>query len=514
MLDIKRDPGRPRAVPAGARRGATWRARRRAARGRRAPSGAHAARRGSSAPSRTEPPRRSAAPQGDEKQALIAEVAKVSAELKELEPELAEAEAALTLLLASTPNLPHPSAPDGFTDEDARRGQAPSASRRVRLRAEGPRRRWARRSGMLDVERAVRTSGSRFVYLMGDLVFVQFALMRHAMDILVERGLHAGDPAGARARGGHVRHRRSCPTPRGQIYRTDEDDLYLVGTSEVPGRAAHRTRSWTRARSRCGTRATRPASGARPARTARTSAGCSACTSSTRWRCSASSTPERSWDEHECLLGIEERIIGDLEIPYRVVNIAAGDLGGRPRKKYDIEALAARPGALPRADVVLEHHRLPGPPHADADAPRRRRHRRRCTPSTARHGDRPDADRDHGEPPAGRRLGRARPAKLHPYLPERLRELTPRRVASRCRAVRPGVAWERDRRPHVRNPLQPGPPLEDGLARLKGPIVDGDERGGAIRALEEAERRYRQLVETIPPSSGSIGSTRRAPAST
>src|SRR6476646_11111612 len=56
---------------------------------------------------------------GDEKQGLIAEVAKVSTELKELEPELAEAETALTLVLASTPHLPHPSAPDGFTDEDA-----------------------------------------------------------------------------------------------------------------------------------------------------------------------------------------------------------------------------------------------------------------------------------------------------------------------------------------------------------------------------------------------------------
>src|SRR6266566_7174843 len=57
--------------------------------------------------------------QGDEKQRLIAEVAKVSAELKELDPQLAEAETALTLLLAATPNLPDPSSPDGFTDEDA-----------------------------------------------------------------------------------------------------------------------------------------------------------------------------------------------------------------------------------------------------------------------------------------------------------------------------------------------------------------------------------------------------------
>ena len=49
-------------------------------------------------------------------------------------------------------------------------------------------------------------------------------------------------------------------------------------------------------------------------------------------------TPEDSWDEHECLLGIEEEIVGNLEIPYRVVNVAAGDLGGAAAKKYDIEA--------------------------------------------------------------------------------------------------------------------------------------------------------------------------------
>ena len=48
-------------------------------------------------------------------------------------------------------------------------------------------------------------------------------------------------------------------------------------------------------------------------------------------------TPETSWDEHERILAIEEEIIGNLEIPYRVVNIAAGDLGGSAAKKYDIE---------------------------------------------------------------------------------------------------------------------------------------------------------------------------------
>jgi seryl-tRNA synthetase len=77
--------------------------------------------------------------QGEEKQQLIAEVARVSAELKELEPQLATAEGELNALLAATPNVPHESAPDGFTDEDAvevRRHLEPTA---VRLRASRPR---------------------------------------------------------------------------------------------------------------------------------------------------------------------------------------------------------------------------------------------------------------------------------------------------------------------------------------------------------------------------------------
>jgi seryl-tRNA synthetase len=48
--------------------------------------------------------------------------------------------------------------------------------------------------------------------------------------------------------------------------------------------------------------------------------------------------PETSWDELEFLVSVEEEILGKLEIPFRVVNIAAGDLGGAAAKKYDIEA--------------------------------------------------------------------------------------------------------------------------------------------------------------------------------
>ena len=273
---------------------------------------------------------------GDEKQALIAEVAKVSAELKELEPELAEAETALTLLLASTPNLPHPSAPDGFTDEDAvevrRLGDPPRFDFEPKDHAE-----LGAALGMLDVERGARTSGSRFVYLLGDLVFVQFALMRNAMDVLVERGFTPSIPP-VLVREETMFASAFLPTDEVNIYRTDADQLYLVGTSEVSLAALHMEEILDE--------------GSLPLRYA----GYSTC-----FRREAGSygkdlggmfrvhqfdkvemfsfaTPESSWDEHEFLVSIEEEIIGGLGIPYRIVNIAAGDLGGAAAKKYDLEA--------------------------------------------------------------------------------------------------------------------------------------------------------------------------------
>ena len=113
--------------------------------------------------------------------------------------------------------------------------------------------------------------------------------------------------------------------------------------------------------------------------------------------------PEESADEHERLLGIEEELVRELEVPYRVVNIAAGDLGASAAKKYDIEAwFPARAGT--GGHVVLQHSRLEvrtapgqdprgggqrGGPHAQRDRLR----------------DRPDDPRHPGEPPAARRVG-------------------------------------------------------------------------------------------------------------
>jgi seryl-tRNA synthetase len=273
--------------------------------------------------------------EGNEKRDLIEEVGKVSARIKELEPDLERSEAGLSELLGRTPNVPHESAPDGFTEEDAvevrSTGERPTFGFEPRDHAE-----LGELLGILDPERGARTSGSRFVYLLGDIVFVQFALVRHALDVLAAKGFVPVIPP-VLVREEAMYGTGFLPTDEVNIYVTREDELYLVGTSEVSLAAYH-----------LGEILEEPTLPIRY------------CGYSTCFRREAGSygkdlggmfrvhqfdkvemfsftRPEDSWDEHEFLVGVEEEIIGNLGLPYRVVNVAAGDLGGSAAKKYDIE---------------------------------------------------------------------------------------------------------------------------------------------------------------------------------
>ncbi|HEY7666779.1 MAG TPA: serine--tRNA ligase, partial [Actinomycetota bacterium] len=191
--------------------------------------------------------------------------------------------------------------------------------------------------GVMDTERGARTSGSRFVYLLGDLVFVQFALMRHAMDILAAKGFAPVIPP-VLVREDAMYGTGFLPTDAVNIYKTEEDELYLVGTAEVPLAAFHLGEILDEGEL--------PLHYAGYSTCFRREAGTYGKDLGGMFRVHqfdkvemfAFTTPESSWDEHEFLLSVEEEIIGNLEIPYRVVNIAAGDLGGAAAKKYDIEA--------------------------------------------------------------------------------------------------------------------------------------------------------------------------------
>jgi len=363
------------------------------------------------------------AAQGEEKQKLIDEVSSVSAELKELEPDLAAAEAELNDLLASTPNVPHESSPDGWTDEDAEVvrtvGEPPAFDFEPRDHTE-----LGALLGVLDTERGVRTSGSRFVYLLGDLVFVQLALMRNAMDVLAEKGFTPVIPP-VLVREDAMYGTGFLPTDAANIYRTHEDDLYLVGTAEVPLAALHLGEILDEA--------DLPRRYAGYSTCFRREAGTYGKDLGGMFRVHqfdkvemfAFTTPEASWDEHELLLSVEEEIIGGLEIPYRVVNIAAGDLGGSAAKKYDIE------GWLPGQGRYRELTSCSNTTDYQA----------RRMQTRVRRGD-GKIEVLHTLNGTATAIGRtliaimenhqradgsvALPPRLHPYLPERLRVLAPR----------------------------------------------------------------------------------------
>lgn len=361
--------------------------------------------------------------EGEERQALIARAAECSAELERLEPELEAVERELADLLARTPNVPHESAPDGFTEEDAvevrRRGEPPTFDFPPRDHEE-----LGALLGVLDVERGARTSGSRFVYLLGDLVLVQWALVRHALDILVGKGFTPVIPP-VLVREEAMFGTGFLPTDEANLYVTTEDRLYLVGTSEVP-LAAYRMGEII-------DEADLPQRYAGYSTCFRREAGSYGKDLGGMFRVHqfdkvemfSFTRPEDSYDEHEFLVSIEEEIIGNLDLPYRVVNIAAGDLGGSAAKKYDIEAWLPGQGRyreltscsnctdyqarrlqtrVRRADGTIEVlHTLNGTATAIG----------RTLIAILENHQRADGSV-------------ALPAALHPYLPEGLRELRPR----------------------------------------------------------------------------------------
>jgi seryl-tRNA synthetase len=360
--------------------------------------------------------------EADEKQQLIAEVARVSAELKQVEPELAGADEALRALLAATPNLPHESAPDGFTDDDAvevrRHLEPPAFDFEPRDHVE-----LGAMLGVLDVDRGARTSGSRFVYLLGDLVFVQFALMRHAMDILADKGFVPTIPP-VMVREEAMYGTGFLPADEAQLYTTTEDELYLVGTAEVP-LAAFRMGEIV-------DEAELPLRYAGYSTCFRREAGTYGKDMGGMFRVHqfdkvemfVFTTPEQSWDEHEHLVRVEEEIVGNLEVPYRVVNIAAGDLGGSAAKKYDIEVWLPGQGKYRELTSCSNT--------TDYQARRLQARVRRLDGSV---------EVLHTLNGTATAVGRtliallenhqradgsvALPEKLHPYLPERVRELRP-----------------------------------------------------------------------------------------
>jgi seryl-tRNA synthetase len=277
---------------------------------------------------------------------------------------------------------------------------------------------------MLDVERAARTSGSRFVYLLGDVVFLQFALVRFALDVLADRGFTAVVPP-VLVREEAMFASGFLPTDEVNLYVTTPDELYLTGTAEV-GLAALRMGEIV-------DEADLPERFAGYSTCFRREAGSYGKDLGGMFRVHqfdkvemfSFTTPEASWDEHEFLVGVEEEIVGALELPYRVVNVAAGDLGGAAAKKVDIEVWLPGQGRYRELTSCSNY--------TDYGARRAQTRLRRASG---------EVEVLHTLNGTAVAIGRtliaivenhqqrdgtvALPKALHPYLPEPLRELRPR----------------------------------------------------------------------------------------
>ncbi len=262
-------------------------------------------------------------------------MAGLAASVKEATARADELAERFNLAWLEVPNLVDPTAADGFTDADNL-----EVKRVGDPRTEGTDHATLGAAlGIIDTERAAKVSGSRFGYLKGKGAMLELSLVRWAMDNLSEAGFTPMIPP-VLVREHALEGTGFFPEAREQVYAVERDELYLVGTSEVPLAAYHGDEILDgEPISRCVTPGSPHVSAARREPMARTPRGSSGSISSTRSRCSCSRHPMNLRDGARPS-PLSRGVIWSrqLEIPYRVVNVAAGDLGASAAKKYDIEA--------------------------------------------------------------------------------------------------------------------------------------------------------------------------------
>jgi seryl-tRNA synthetase len=273
---------------------------------------------------------------GGDAEELMAKVQGLKDQIESAKAELEQVEAELGEVARTLPNIPDPDAPEGMTEEDAvtvrEVGELPRFDFEPRDHLE-----IGTELGLIDMESAARLSGSRFAYLKGDLVMLELALVRFAIELVRAEGHEPVVPP-VLVREEALEGTGFLPGDRDQIYEVPKDELFLVGTSEVALAGLHADEildAEALPLRYCGfSTCFRREAGAG----GRDTRGIFRVHQFDKVEMFSFVDPASSADEHERLLVIEERILTELEIPYRVVNVAAGDLGAPAAKKYDCEA--------------------------------------------------------------------------------------------------------------------------------------------------------------------------------
>ncbi len=271
---------------------------------------------------------------GTEKEKLLAEMKKLSEEKKKAE-ELLE-ENSIEQILCSLPNPPHPDAPDGKSDEE-----------NVVIRTEGkkpkfdfkPLEHWeiGEKLGIIDTERSAKVSGARFYYLRNELAILQRALVFWAFQEVCKKGYSATIPPFL------TRERAIYGTgylakDENYVVNPEEENLYLIGTSEVPMVSFHADEILEEADMPSKFVSYSPCFRREAGTYGKDTKGIFRVHQFEKVEMVVFCLPEDSEKLHEEIREIEEHLLKELGIHYQVVNVCCGDLGNSATKKYDLEA--------------------------------------------------------------------------------------------------------------------------------------------------------------------------------
>lgn len=269
---------------------------------------------------------------------IISEMKKIKNKLSEIEPEFKKTEKSLKNILLQFPNITHQSVPFGKSEDDnvviKKIGEKPKFNFKPKEHFE-----INSIKNLIDTKRGAKVSGARFWYLKGDLARLEFALMQYAFEFYSKKGFEpmivpmlVREPA--------MYGTGFFPADKNEIYNVnaDEDNLFLVGTAEVPLAAYHMDEVLDLKNkpkkylgySSCFRR--------EAGTYGKDTKGILRGHQFNKIEMFAFCKPEESWNLYEKLLQYAEEFLQSLKLHYQVLNMCTGDIGTPNAKKYDIEA--------------------------------------------------------------------------------------------------------------------------------------------------------------------------------
>ena len=276
---------------------------------------------------------------GDDISSILAEMKNISNEITELESEQENIESKYLKLALTIPNLVHESVPIGVDDsaniEIKKWGNIPEFDFKIKDHID-----ISEDLNLVDLERAAKVAGARFYYLKNDLVRLNQALIHFGLDFLAEKGYSLIQPP-------YMINRESMEGAviaedfEEVIYKIQEEDLYMIGTSEHAMAAMHSKEIIEGKEIPMKYAGISPCFRKEAGAHGRDQKGIFRVHQFDKIEQFVFSKPEDSWKEHEKMLAVAEEFYQKLEIPYRVMLLSTGDIGKISAKTYDIEAWMA-----------------------------------------------------------------------------------------------------------------------------------------------------------------------------